>query len=336
VNEETFLSALHEAPNDEVTWLALADWLEEDGQSQRAELVRLVRQLHALPAVQVRRTNRRKTLEARIVELILAGVRPVVPEVVNSIGMRFALIGPGRFRMGAPKSERLRERDEDPHPVEITRPYYLGVAPVTQGQYEKVMGVNPSLLRAGGEREELVKGMDTSAFPVEGVSWDDAVEFCRRLSRLRDERRAGHTYRLPSEAEWEYACRAGTTAATFFGDSLDPALANIAGNYSPSIGIEPAPSLDRTCAVGTYSPNAWGVYDMHGQVWEWCQDWYDEYDLSAAAMKDPQGPPEGTRRACRGGAWMVSGDYSRSASRAWAPPEEVDSISGFRVVLVRS
>src|SRR5262249_34125546 len=204
MNEETFLSALHENPNDEVTWLALADWLEEDGQTQRAELVRLVRQLHALPAVQVWRTKKRATLEARVVELILSGVRPVVPEVVNSLGMRFALIGPGRFRMGAPKGERLRESDEDPHAVEITRPYYLGVFPVTQTQYEKVMGVNPSQLRAGGEREDVVNGMNTSDFPVEGVSWDDAAEFCRRLARLHQERKAGHAYRLASEAEWEY------------------------------------------------------------------------------------------------------------------------------------
>src|SRR4051794_5934732 len=181
MNEETFLSALHEDANDEVTWLALADWLEEDGQTRRAELVRLVRQLRALPPV--RRTARRQSLEARVAELLLSGVRPAVPEVVNSLGMRFALVGPGRFRMGAPRGERLREPDEEPRPVELTRPYYLGVFPVTQGQYEKVMGANPSLLRAKGERAEKVKGLDTSDFPVEGVSWDDCVEFCRSLAR---------------------------------------------------------------------------------------------------------------------------------------------------------
>jgi uncharacterized protein (TIGR02996 family) len=334
MNEQTFLSALNENANDEVTWLALADWLEEDGQTQRAELVRLVRQLHALPPV--RRTAKRKSLEARVSELLLSGVRPAVPAVVNSLGMGFALVGPGRFRMGAPRGERLRELDEEPHPVEITRPYYLGVFPVTQGQYEKVMGVNPSLLRANGERAEKVTGLDTSDFPVEGVSWDDCVAFCDRLSYLPKEKKAKRTYRLPTEAEWEYACRAGTTTTFHFGDSLSPALANVSGTYSHSVGIDAAPSLDRTCTVGSYAPNAWGIYDVHGQVWEWCLDRYDDYDRSPASAKDPQGSPEGSRRVCRGGAWMVNADYSRSASRAWGDPEEVDAITGLRVVLVRS
>jgi uncharacterized protein (TIGR02996 family) len=334
VNEPTFLAALNDDPNDEVTWLALADWLEEDGQPQRAELVRLTRQLHALPPVRQRRPARRKELESRVVELILAGVRPAVPEIVNSIGMRFAAIGPGLFRMGAPRGEVGRDRDEEPHPVEITRPFHLGVFPVTQAQYQRVMGDNPSLVRPDGPEASRAQGVDTSDFPVENVGWDDAVEFCQRLGQRQAERRAGRRYRLATEAEWEYACRAGTTTATFFGDSLGSSLANFNGN-SPYNGAGRGPYLGRPSAVGAYPCNAWGIHDVHGQVWEWCSDYHADYDLSEAAQSDPQGPKRGNRRSLRGGAWLVNGEYSRSASRAHAPPDEIDSISGFRVVLVR-
>src|SRR5262249_7779624 len=125
MNEGTFLSALHESPNDEVTWAALADWLDDDGQIQRAELVGLVRRLRALPVM--KRTKPRTTLEKRIAELLLAGVRPSVPEITGSFGMRLALIPPGRFRMGSPPGEAERSDEETPHEVEITRPFYLGV-----------------------------------------------------------------------------------------------------------------------------------------------------------------------------------------------------------------
>jgi uncharacterized protein (TIGR02996 family) len=332
MNEQAFLSALHENPCDEVTWLALADWLEEHGQADRAELLRISRRLRGQPVS--RRTRERRSLEARLVRLILGGTRPVVPEVVNGVGMRFALVPPGRFRMGSPRTEPLREHDEEAHEVEISRPFYLGVFPVTQSQYERVIGENPSLIVAGQDLAELEGVTSTADFPVENVDHDEAVAFCGRLAALPAERDAGRTYRLPTEAEWEYACRAGVSSFTFFGDSLPSTLANFDGDL-PYNRAAKGPNLERTCPVGAYPPNAWGLYDLHGQVWEWCSDWYDSgYDLSRAARQDPQGPMEGEYRVVRGGCWMVSGDYCRSASRAYAVPEERDEISGFRVVLI--
>jgi uncharacterized protein (TIGR02996 family) len=211
--ESVFLSALHAEPNDETTWLALADWLEEDGQADRAELARLVRRLRALPVMEV--TPGRAALEDRVAHLLNAGVRPVVPEVVNSIGMRLALIPAGRFCMGSPSGEEgLWSIKEPAHEVEITRRFYLGVFPVTQGQWLRVMGNNPSRFCATGSGRERVKGLDTSDFPVEQVGWEDAQAFLAKLTALPEEKEAGWRYRLPSEAEWEYACRGGASSST--------------------------------------------------------------------------------------------------------------------------
>src|SRR5262245_58422092 len=189
MNEDTFLQALLADPCDEVTWLALADWLEEDGQTQRAELIRLVRQLRDLPVM--RRTKRRAALEDRVAALLRAGVRPAVPEITNSLGMRLALIPPGRCRMGSPEDEDDHGSDEVAHEVRITRPFYLGVFSVTQAQFQAVMGVNRSHCSAGKAGRALVKGLDTRDFPAEMVSWEDAVAFCERLSK-----RDGRAYRL--------------------------------------------------------------------------------------------------------------------------------------------
>src|SRR5262249_23204792 len=157
------------------TWLALADWLEDGGQLERAELVRLVRSLRTVPVM--KRSRPRARLEDRVAELLLAGVRPVVAEVVNGIGMRLALIPPGRFRMGAAGGEEHRTENQLAHEVEITRPFYLGVYPVTQGQWRAVMGTNPSYFSASGGGKKKVKGMSTDDFPVEQVSWEEALTF---------------------------------------------------------------------------------------------------------------------------------------------------------------
>jgi formylglycine-generating enzyme required for sulfatase activity len=161
--------------------------------------------------------------------------------------------------------------------------------------------------------------MDTSAYPVEGVSWHDAVEFCKRLSNVPEEKAAGRFYRLPTEAEWEYCCRAGTTSVFSFGDSEN--LSDYAW-YTGNV---------RTNPVGSMKPNPWGLYDMYGNVEEWCSDWYGEY--SKALQTDPKGPEEGTYRVARGGnfdqdAWGVP-----SACRSSCSPEEREYVIGFRIVM---
>src|SRR5262249_21135881 len=154
------------------------------------------------------------------------------PALVNSIGMKLVLIPPGEFEMGSADSDSLAREDEKPrHRVRITKPFYLGANEVTQGEYEKVMGTNPSFFSRTGPGKDRVKGLDPARFPVEQVSWHEATEFCRRLSGVAEEKAAGHIYRLPTEAEWEYASRAATTTNFHCGDALASALANFNGEY---------------------------------------------------------------------------------------------------------
>jgi formylglycine-generating enzyme required for sulfatase activity len=205
--------------------------------------------------------------------------------------------------------------------VAITRPFYLGVFPVKQREYLPVMGKNPSLFGPDGGG-----GPD---FPVENVSWTDAVDFCRRLSLGPGEATAGRIYRLPTEAEWEYACRAGTTSPFAFGDTLSSEQANFDGR-NPYGDVEPGPYLRRTSRVGAYPDNAWGLYDLHGNVWEWCADWYraDYYQESPA--EDPPGPAKGQFRVVRGGSWHFYGNECRSAYRGRGSADFRLSV-GFRV-----
>jgi uncharacterized protein (TIGR02996 family) len=332
--EAVFLAALHAEPNDEPTWLALADWLDEDGHADRAELVRLVRRLRTLPVMEV--TPERAEMEARVAHLLNAGVRPVVPEVVNSLGMRLALIPPGRFRMGSPSSEKERKKDEGPaHEVEITRAFYLGVFPVTQGQWLRVRVTNPSCFCATGSGRERVKGLDTSDFPVEQVSWGDAQAFLAKLTALPEEKEAGWSYRLPSEAEWEYACRGGASSSTpfCFGKSRSSTQANFNSPY-PYGGAEKGTNLRRTCPVGSYRPNAWGLFDLHGNVWEWCSDWFDRNYYGQSPAQDPLGPSYAFSRVLRGGCWGAGGQYCRAARRGRFPPSYRSYFLGFRVAAV--
>ena len=225
-------------------------------------------------------------------------------EVTNSIGMKLCLIPAGEFMMGASPGDGDAEASEFPrHQVDISRSFYMGIYEVTQGQYEQVMGTNPSSF----------KGADR---PVEGVSWDDAVAFCRRLSEI-----TGEKYRLPTEAEWEYACRAETEAKYFWGDGEATDYAWFWDN-----------SGEETHTVGEKEPNAWGLYDMSGNVWEWCLDWYDENYYSRSADKDPSGPTSGTSRVVRGGSWYNSLKNQRSSSRFGFRPDKANYYIGFRVV----
>jgi formylglycine-generating enzyme required for sulfatase activity len=271
----------------------------------------------------------------------------------NSIGMDLVLIPPGKFVMGSPIAEQALARktnkeagykspddlyaDEEQHPVEITRPFYLGVYEVTQAEYEKVMGsgIVPSHFSRGGKGKDKVEGMDTSRFPVEKVSWQDAVEFCARLSERDAERRAGRKYRLPTEAEWEYACRAGTrpTAPFSFGRSISSEQANFDGHH-PYGGADKGTYLGRPAPVGSYRPNAFGLYDMYGNVWEWCADCYDKDYYRKSPKQDPRNDKAAQeRRVMRGGSWWSHGHYCRTASRLSGAPDGRAADIGFRVVL---
>ncbi len=255
-------------------------------------------------------------------------------ELTNSIGMKLVLIPKGTFQMGSPPSEQGSGDDERQHEVTLTQDYYLGAFEVTQAQYRKVMGNNPSNFQGDVVAERhpqtgrVVKEGDSSRHPVERVSWNDAVEFCKRLSDLPEEKKAGRVYRLPTEAEWEYACRAGRKTAFSFGEESDSLgdFAWFAGN-----------SGGKTRAVGEKKPNAWGLYDMHGNVWEWCSDWYSEYPKGA--VSDPAGPIESSLRVHRGGCWDFEAAFCRSARRSGdlpsyrLGPSLRDDGIGFRVAL---
>jgi len=234
-------------------------------------------------------------------------------EVTSSIGMKLRLIPPGEFLMGSPESEREHSSGEGPqHRVRITKPFYLGTYAVTQAEYQQIMGKNPSSFSAGGAGKDQVAGMDTSRFPVEDVFWDDAVEFCRKLSA-----KEGKEYRLPTEAEWEYACRAGTTTVFHFGDTSNGREANCKGTI-PYGTEEKGPNLERPTVVGSYRPNSFGLYDMHGNVWQWCADWFGADYYAASPPNDPQGPDSGTVRVFRGGSWNNRPGVSGSGIRSWS------------------
>jgi formylglycine-generating enzyme required for sulfatase activity len=218
--------------------------------------------------------------------------------------MELIMLPPGDFVQGSPREELGREDGERPQRrVRITQGVCMGAHEVTQEQYAEVMGENPS--RFHGARN-----------PVERVSWDDAVAFCRRLSE-----REGRTYRLPTEAEWEYACRSGSTTAYCYGDD-----AGRLGEYAWYRGN----SDERTHEVGLKLPNAWGFYDMHGNVWEWCREGYAGYD--ADLHDDPVGPLDGALRVVRGGSWFDYASPLRSASRGRDVPSNRADDHGFRVV----
>jgi len=228
---------------------------------------------------------------------------PTPPAMIrNSIGMRFKLIPAGSFMMGS-NSSNADDDESTIHRVTISRPFYIGVYEVTQEQYESVMGINPSHFR-GSNR------------PVESVSWNDAVEFCRRLSQME-----GVTYRLPTEAEWEYACRANTTTDYYWGsDSAERYTW-----YGQNSGYQ-------THDVGQKRPNAWGLHDIAGNVWEWCSDWYDEDYYSRSPSRDPQGPSSGERRVLRGGSWSDYPRYLRVSYRNWFSPVNRLNYNGFRCI----
>jgi formylglycine-generating enzyme required for sulfatase activity len=226
---------------------------------------------------------------------------------VSGIGLELVAIPAGSFLMGSPKDEADRKDNETQHSVTIGRVFWLGKYEVTQSEWESVMGVNPSRLRAAGKNA-----------PVEHVSWEDAQSFCAKLNASTEgSRPAGYVYCLPTEAEWEYACRAGTTGA-WAGDLA--AMAWWGGN-----------SDLKTHEVGEKSANAWGLHDMHGNVLEWCSDWYAGYP--AGSVTDPVGASSGSIRVIRGGSWSNLAGLCRSAYRFRAGQGSRLSTLGFRLCL---
>jgi formylglycine-generating enzyme required for sulfatase activity len=254
-------------------------------------------------------------------------------EVTNSIGMKLVLIPPGEFTRSWPDVDPGRRDAETQHRVRITNPYYLGLYEVTQGEYERVMGTNPSWFSRTGRDSNIVSGQDTNRFPVEAVSWEDAMEFSRRLSALPAEIGAGRMYRLPSEAEWEHAARAG--AATVFpgGNTLSSSHANFRGPYPHGNALE-GQSLRRTTNVGSFRANAWGLHDTAGNVWEWVWDVYDASEYQQFAGKtavNPMGPVTGVTRVLRGGCWGTYEPFCGSAFRFCLGPEYRGGNCGFRL-----
>ncbi len=299
--------------------------------------------------------------------------RQIPQEITNSIGMTLKLIPAGEFLMGSSDAdvaaalkadsnitaENLKgERPQ--HRVKISRPFYAGVYEVTQGEYEAVMGTNPSHFSTSGGGGDKVGGMNTKRFPVETVSWYDAIEFCNKLSQKEKltpyysltsvEREDGHIksatvvvgqasslptsgYRLPTEAEWEYLCRSATTSAYNFGSVLNGDKANVDGNY-PFGTTTKGSFLERSTDVGSYAVNRFGLHDVHGNVWEWCFDVYDEssYGSRSGTTADPLSSSGSEYRVLRGGSWYSLSGVARSAGRAGIQPVDRDGSDGFRLV----
>jgi len=238
-------------------------------------------------------------------------------ELTNSIGMKLNLIPAGTFMMGSPPSETGRRDNETQHRVTLTKPYYLGTTEVTQGQWESVMGTTPWKGQQSGQ-----EGINNAATYV---SWDDAVEFCQKLSA-----KEGKTYRLPTEAEWEYACRAGTTTMAYsFGDGA--AQLSEYGWWGGIVGNGNSQTEQYAHVVGLKRANAFGLYDMHGNVWEWCSDWYGDYPKGSAT--DPQGATKGADRVLRGGSWSSVAASCRTAIRGTSDPTYRSAGYGFRLAL---
>jgi len=235
--------------------------------------------------------------------------------------------------MGSPKTEKERRPDEDQVEVTLTKGFWIGKYEVTQSEWKRTVGNFPAALTAGAGDN----------FPIYSMNFAEAEEFCRQLTESAHVKGAlpeGWEFRLPTEAQWEYACRAGTTTATSFGDKLSSKQANFEGK--PYNGAEEGPSLKRATVVGSYPPNAWGVHDMHGNVFEWCRDWYqatlpggvdpDLYSAKTSALVNRDGT---TSRVRRGGCWADEGWPCRSAFRLRFEPERRADHIGFRVVAVQ-
>jgi formylglycine-generating enzyme required for sulfatase activity len=260
-------------------------------------------------------------------------VQAMIEDLGNGIDLTMMLIPPGEFLMGSPESEEGHRDDEYQYPVTISQPFFMGKYPVTQAQWQQVATM-PQQKRSLKNVQPTFEGAN---LPIESVSWLDAEEFCLRLSNYSNRR-----YRLPSEAEWEYACRAGTTSAFHFGETIDTKLANyrdieskemkLSGSYGRG---NPGEYRKKTTPMGTFDANDFGLYDMHGNVWEWCQD-----DYSSSYQKTPKDgsawlnpyPEKNSAKILRGGSWLDNPHGCRSAYRGGSYAGYCLDGFGFRVV----
>ncbi|RJP83003.1 MAG: formylglycine-generating enzyme family protein [Desulfobacteraceae bacterium] len=233
-------------------------------------------------------------------------------QLTNRYGMTFVLIPPGSFMMGSPAEEYQRAENEKQHKVTLTKGFYLQTTEVTQEQWKKIMGYDPS------------KFNGCPNCPVESISWNESRAFIQKLNKME----RANPYRLPTEAEWEYACRADTTSPFYVGKYLSTDQANYNGNH-PIPGSPRGINRNRTIPVGSFPANPFGLYDMHGNVYEWCQDWYGEYP--AGPVIDPIGPPSGYSRISRGGGMSSYARRCRSANRTKHLPDYVNFYIGLRL-----
>lgn len=275
------------------------------------------------------------------------------------LGIRFVSIPLGEFLMGSPRTESGRRTDETQHRVRITKPFLLAIHEVTLAQFRTFVGATGYQTsaerdgRGGSGWNRNSRTFDRHAFynwrnpgfaqeedhPVVNVSWNDAQEFCRWLSRLEQ-----RSYRLPTEAEWEYACRAGTTTQFSSGNQAETLvrIGNVADRSARQFWAAAASNWTFlqaddgyafTCPVGKFQPNAWGLYDMHGNVWEWCEDRYGTGYYQVSPLEDPLGPAAGNERVCRGGSWGTRAALCRAAFRNHGGSDESQRFIGFRLAL---
>lgn len=254
-----------------------------------------------------------------LISLFPCHVSALENRITNSLNMTFALMPAGAFTMGSPSDEQGRKSNETAHKVTIGRPFYMQTTEVTVKQWRDIMG-SPLVFKK--------RGADNT--PVTNVSWDDCMEFLKELNGRKE-----GVYRLPTEAEWEYACRGGSSSIYGWGDAIDCSNAMYANNtlktgdclkFVKTKGL----ATDEPASVGSYAPNPWGLYDMVGNVWEWCWDWYGPYQNEAAM--DPKGPGSGSEKVRRGGSWYGPWQRCRCANRNFSHPASRYQTTGFRLV----
>jgi formylglycine-generating enzyme required for sulfatase activity len=261
-----------------------------------------------------------RSLLAAPLLLVLPGCGSPAPRQDPVTGMTFVWVPPGHFLMGSPPGETERGSDETPHLVRLSRGFWLGRTEVTRAQWEHVMGPAERHL----DKPNPFRGLDPN-LPMVAVSFDDVQAFLRQAAA----RNPGARYRLPTEAEWEYACRAGRSTAFHTGDGLPASAATFDGTV-PYAGAPSAPGPGRPSPVGTHPPNAWGLADLHGNVWEWTADGYGPYP--PGPVTDPHGPPVAPLKVIRGGSWAFHAGSARSACRYTHAPGDGGHSLGFRVI----